>query len=63
MYVLLQNTSNSLSRNAAKIMPRASYKEHGTVAGLAALSKDLKEAHADGMFTIRSASDQDINLH
>ncbi|KIJ11914.1 hypothetical protein PAXINDRAFT_15245 [Paxillus involutus ATCC 200175] len=46
-YSLLQQGTQTLQCEAAEIMLKASSEERGTVAGLAALSKELDEVHAD----------------
>jgi hypothetical protein len=47
-YNLLCYPKESLPCEAAEIMLKASSEERGTVAGLAALSQDLKDAAYDG---------------
>ncbi|EGN92227.1 hypothetical protein SERLA73DRAFT_157123 [Serpula lacrymans var. lacrymans S7.3] len=46
-YSLLQMPRESLPCEAAEIMLKTTTEEHGTVAALAALSKELDEAHTD----------------
>ena len=48
-YSLLRYPKNSLLFEVAGIMLKATNEERGTVAGLAALSQDLDDEHADGM--------------
>jgi hypothetical protein len=48
----LRYPKESLPCEAAEIMLKASNEERGTVAGLAALSKDLEDAQVDGMLCL-----------
>lgn len=43
--------NDSLPSEVAEIMLKATSEERGTVAGLAALSKELDEAQADGIIS------------
>ena len=48
-YSLLRYPKDSLLFEVAGTMLKATNEERGTVAGLAALSQDLNDEHADGM--------------
>ena len=52
MYSLLQHGADSFPAEVAEIMLKSSCEEYGTVAGLAALSKDLDEEHVDSKSVI-----------
>lgn len=54
MYSLLQHGADSFPTEVAEIMLKSSCEERGTVAGLAALSKDLDEEHVDGKSIMRT---------
>lgn len=47
-YTLVQRPKDTLLSTVADIMIKASNEERGTVAGLAAISKDLDDVVADG---------------
>ncbi|KIN96500.1 hypothetical protein M404DRAFT_33209 [Pisolithus tinctorius Marx 270] len=49
IYTMHTNPAKSLRSEAARIMQKVTHEEHGTIAGLVALSQELDEISMDGM--------------